>query len=68
VIYNPDDGGLALYNLEVDPAEQQDVQEMYPEVAEAMRSTLLDWLARLDQVGRDLPRAVPPREFDAGTW
>ena len=68
LILNAVDGQRTLYDLETDPAEQEDVSSQQPQVLESMTSDLLDWLGYVDQTFRDLPRSSPPTEFTNAVW
>jgi arylsulfatase A-like enzyme len=67
LVYDVGDGGMELYDLTADPAEERNIAAEATQIAETMRSSLLDWMAHTAQVARDLPRAAPPAELgDAG--
>lgn len=67
LIYDVSEGGMELYDLTADPAEERDIATEATQIAAEMRSSLLDWMAHTAQVARDLPRAAPPAELgDAG--
>jgi len=68
LILNQDDGQFALYDLEADPTEQDNVASKQPQVLGSMMSDLLDWLDYVDQSFRDLPRSSPPTEFTNAVW
>ena len=50
-------GSFALYDLEMDPEEQNDLAEKYPETFRKMRQQLLSWSRGVDAsaVGKDYP-------------
>jgi arylsulfatase A-like enzyme len=60
LIHYWEDGHDELYNLESDPAEQNDVSLGYPEIAQKMSQQLQTWLRDLDA---KLP--VPDPEYDS---
>jgi arylsulfatase A-like enzyme len=68
LIYDVDDDRFELYNLSTDPDEQRNLDGEASQVAEALKRELMAWMSRTAQVMRDLPRAVPPREFTDAVW
>ena len=68
LIYNLDDGTSELYDLGVDPGEQQDLIDRSLGVAGALTSELLEWMAYSAQVAHTLPRTAPPTEFPNAPW
>ncbi len=61
-------GQLALYDLEADPTEQEDVVIEQPQVLESTSSDLLGWLDHAHGSLRDLPRFAPPTECTDAVW
>ena len=68
MIYNVDAGEFELYDLRTDPKEQQDLARNGLSIMEAMKGYLLDRMAHTARTARELPRAVPPAEFEAAEW
>lgn len=68
LVYRVEDGQVALYDLATDPGEQHDLAAERPEVAQALKSLLLDWMARTRRAAETLPRAAPPAEYRDAVW
>ena len=68
MIYNVDAGELELYDSHTDANEQQDLARDGLSIMEAMKAYLLDRMAHTARTARELPRAVPPAEFEAAEW
>jgi arylsulfatase A-like enzyme len=62
------DGELQLYDLETDPAEQEDVSGRQPQVLASMKSELESWLDYVSQTFQNLPRSSPPVEITDAVW
>ena len=67
-VLNQDEGQFALYDLEADPTEQEDVVIEQPQVLESTSSDLLGWLDHAHGSLRDLPRFAPPTECTDAVW
>jgi arylsulfatase A-like enzyme len=68
LIYNVDDGSVELYDLGSDPLEKLDISAQEAEVAASLRDDLSAWISHTLQVAHDLPRVMPPTEFDDAVW
>lgn len=68
LIYNPDQDSYELYDLAIDPLEQQDLSSEASQVADQMKSQLLEWMAYTARTAEALPRAAPPAEYTPPEW
>ena len=68
LIYNVDDNQIELYDLKIDPGEQQNLAAEAADVSQALLDELLNWMDHTTEVGRELPRSAPPQEFTDGVW
>jgi arylsulfatase A-like enzyme len=68
LLFDQDSGQVELYDLTADPGEQSDLSSQNPEILQAMKNDLFNWMAHTSQVAQDLPRAAPPTEFTNAVW
>ena len=64
LVLDPLGGGTTLYDLDADPAEQQDLAAAHPALADSLRTILGVWFERVGSAGsmaaRDLPEGLDP--------
>jgi arylsulfatase A-like enzyme len=68
LIYNPDQDSYELYDLATDSLAQQDLSSETRQVADQMKSQLLEWMAYTARTAEALPRAAPPAEYTPPEW
>ncbi len=68
LIHDAYGGSFELYDLSLDPTEQQNLVEQQPRVVQVMKEALFDWMAHTARMAQELPRAAPPAEVEDAVW